>query len=77
MRFLALMAFLHVVDPIIEPAGNKLRKVEAFAQYFKTRCRLLYQPRQPVAIDERMVKSRHKSGIRQNIKDKPTKWGIK
>ena len=30
-----------------------------------------------MAIDERMVKSRHRSGIRQYIKDKPTKWGIK
>ena len=30
-----------------------------------------------LAIDERMVKSRHRSGIRQYIKDKPTKWGIK
>ena len=24
-----------------------------------------------------MVKSRHRSGIRQYIRDKPTKWGIK
>ena len=24
-----------------------------------------------------MVRSRHRSGIRQYIKDKPTKWGIK
>ena len=30
-----------------------------------------------MAIDERMVKSRHRSGFRQFIKDKPTKWGIK
>ena len=37
----------------------------------------MYQPRQQLAIDERMVKSRHRSGIRQYIKDKPTKWGIK
>ena len=44
---------------------------------FKSRCLSLYQPRQNVAIDERMVKSRHRSGIRQYIKDKPTKWGIK
>ena len=77
LRFKALMAFLHVVDPTNEPAGNKLRKVEGFVDYFKTRCRVLYQPRKHVAIDERMVKSRHRSGIRQYIKDKPTKWGIK
>jgi hypothetical protein len=30
-----------------------------------------------VAIDERMVKSNHRSGVRQYIRDKPTKWGIK
>ena len=77
VRFSALMAFLHIVDPFNEPAGNKLHKVETLVQYFKTRCRVLYQPRQHVAIDERMVKSRHQSGIRQYIKDKPTKWGIK
>ena len=77
LRFLALMGFLHIVDPLNEPAGNKLHKVEAFVQYFKTRCRVLHQPRQHVAIDERMVKSRHRSGIKQYIKDKPTKWGIK
>ena len=77
VRFQALMSFLHIVDPLNEPAGNKLRKVEALVQYFKTRCQLLHQPRQHVAIDERMVKSRHRSGIRQYIKDKPTKWGIK
>ena len=45
--------------------------------YFKSRCLDLYQPRQNLAVDERMVKSRHRSGIRQFIKDKPTKWGIK
>ena len=27
LRFRALMALLHVVDPLNEPAGNKLRKV--------------------------------------------------
>ena len=77
LRFLAPMAFLHIVDPLNEPAGNKLHKVEAFVQYFKTRCKVLHQPRQHVAIDERMMTSRHRSGSRQYIKDKPTKWAIK
>ena len=30
-----------------------------------------------MAVDERMVKSHHRSGFRKFIKDKPTKWGIK
>ena len=76
-RFEALMALLHVVDPATEVPGEKLRKVESSVNYFKTRCKELYQPRQNLAIDEQMVKSRHRSGIRQYIKDKPTKWGIK
>lgn len=76
-RFKALMALLHVVDPETEVPGDKLHKVESFVNYFKTRCGELYQPRQNVAIDEQMVKSRHRSGIRQYIKDKPTKWGMK
>ena len=63
------MAMLHVVDAATEVPGDKLRKVESFVDYFKTRCRELYQPKQNVAIDERMVKSRHRSGIRQYIRD--------
>lgn len=77
LRFKALMALLHVVDPGAETPGDKLRKVDTFVNYFKSRCADLYQPRQNVAINERMVKSRHRSAIRQYIKDKPTKWGIK
>ena len=77
IRFRALMALLHVVDPATEETGDKLLKIGSFIGYFKSRCLSLYQPRQNVAIDERMVKSRHRSGIQQYIKDKPTKWGIK
>lgn len=77
LRFRALMAFLHVVDPGTEDKGNKLRKVDSFLADFKAKCLSLYQPYQNLAVDERMVKSRHRSGIRQYIKDKPTKWGIK
>jgi len=76
-RFKGLMALLHVVDPAAENPGDKLRKVQSFVNDFKSKCLSLYQPRQQVAIDERMVKSRHRSGIRQYIRDKPTKWGLK
>ena len=44
---------------------------------FKKKCKSLYQPFQNVAVDERTVKSKHCSGIRQYIKNKPTKWGNK
>ena len=71
------MAFLHVVDPVTEDPSNKLRKVESFVASFRARCQQLYQPSQNIAVDERMVKSRNRLGIRQFMKDKPTKWGIK
>ena len=76
-RFKALIGMLHVVDPGAEDGHDKLRKVTGFLQFFKEKCKSLYQPFQHVAIDERMVKSKHRSGIRQYIKNKPTKWGIK
>ncbi|XP_028407218.1 uncharacterized protein LOC114529600 isoform X2 [Dendronephthya gigantea] len=77
IRYKALMAFLHVVDPANETPGDKLRKVDEFLASFKKRCSLLYQPHQNIAVDERMVKSKAISGIRQYMKNKPTKWGIK
>lgn len=76
-RFKALMAMLHVVDHTTEDERDKLRKVAGLLQTFKVACKSLYQPFQQVAVDERMVKSKHRSGIRQFIPNKPTKWGIK
>jgi hypothetical protein len=76
-RFKALVAMLHVVDPSSEEPGDKLRKVRGLLDAFTSKCRDLYQPFQNVSVDERMVKSKNRSGIRQYIKMKPTKWGIK
>ena len=54
MGFRDLMALLHVVDPLSEPAGSKLCKVLGFIDFLKGRLKSLYQPRHD-AIDERMV----------------------
>ena len=64
-RLKALMAMLHVVDPGSEVEGDKLRKINPLIDFFKNRYQEFYQPRQNVAVDEQMVKSRHRSGIRQ------------
>ena len=45
--------------------------------YMDRQSRELYQPYQNVAVDERMIKSKHRSGIRQFIPNKPTRFGIK
>ena len=76
-RFKALLAFLHIVDPSDEKENDKLKKIRPFIDSFRQKCKELYQPDQNMAIDERLVKSKHRSGIRQLIKDKPAKFGIK
>lgn len=76
-RFKALLAMLHVVDPFNEKDGDKLRKVGPFINNFKAKCKEFYQPSKNIAVDERLVKSKHRSGIRQYIKNKPVKFGIK
>lgn len=76
-RFSALMSMIHIVDPATENKADKLRKVREFANIIKNKCKELYHPHQNVAIDERIVKSKHRSGIRQFIKNKPVKFGLK
>ena len=76
-RFKQLMGMLHVVDPGSENKVDKIRKVSPVIETFRERCRKLFQPFQNVAIDERIVKSKHRSGIRQYIKNKPVKLGLK
>ena len=66
-----------MVDPATENPQNKLHTVESFIEDFKELCKDLYVPLKYVAIDERMAKSRRRSGFCQFIKDKPPKWGIK
>ena len=49
-RFKVQVALLHVVDPATKLPGDKLRNVESLVDYFKTRCRELYQPRTEVHL---------------------------
>jgi len=76
-RYQALLAMLHVVNPLHEDLQVKLRKVDAFIDAFREKCKRFYQPYQNVAIDERLVKSKHRSGLRQYISNKPAKCGLK
>ena len=48
-----------------------------FINAFKAKCKAVYQPFQQVTVSECMLKSKHCSRIRQYIKNKPTKRGIK
>ena len=76
-RFYSLLAMLHIVDPCTEDKTKRLKKVNEFIEDFREKCKSLYQPYQHVAVDERLVKSKHRSGIRQYIANKPAKFGLK
>ncbi|CAC5382238.1 unnamed protein product [Mytilus coruscus] len=57
---------------------NKLIRVEPIIEHVRNISRELFQPYEKIAVDERIVKSKHKwSGIRQFMKDKPVKFRIK
>uniref|UniRef100_W5N8P6 Si:dkey-19f4.2 n=1 Tax=Lepisosteus oculatus TaxID=7918 RepID=W5N8P6_LEPOC len=83
-RFEAISWTLHLSDPE-EDRENDLKKgtsdydplfhLRPLFDSILTACRLFYQPRQNLFIDERMVAS--KTSFRQYMKGKPTKWGFK
>jgi hypothetical protein len=86
-RFLNILAALHISD-LDEDAEND-RKKKSGKQYdplFKVKpllneievaCHTFYNPGQDISIDERMVASKGRFGMKQYIKDKPVKWGFK
>ena len=76
-RFSEVMSMLHMIDPCAEDEQNKSHKLTAFLEFFKEKCRSLYQPFQQVAVDERVVDFRHHSQIHQHTDNEPTQWGIK
>ena len=77
-RFKYIMSCLHVVNhKKEEKTEGRLKKVTYVLDHFKRVCKSVYKPKQNVSVDERMVKSKNRSGIRQYIKNKPVKFGIK
>ena len=77
-RFKFISANIHVVDHRAEDKDEgRLKKVSYLMDHFKRVCKSLYQPSQNMSVDERMVKSKNRSGIRQFIKNKPVRFGIK
>lgn len=78
-RFIALLALLHIAD-LDDPnqqSKGKLRYMWWLLEHINQVSAQLFQPNRDLSVDERMVKSKGRSGIRQYLKDKVTKWGYK
>ena len=78
-RFLALWSFLHVVDEQDESLdkADRIYKVRPLLNYLLPLFLHYYQPMQFLSLDEGMIPTKNRLAIKQYIKDKPTKWGIK
>lgn len=56
---------------------DPLLKLKPLVEELGVACTSYYVPVQAISIDERMVAFKGRVGMKQYIKDKPTKWGFK
>ena len=78
-RFLQILRFIHFVDnqDTSIDKTNKMWKIQPVIDYLNKRFRSMYHPRRELSIDETMIKFKGRLSIKQYIKIKPVKWGIK
>uniref|UniRef100_A0A2C9K812 PiggyBac transposable element-derived protein domain-containing protein n=1 Tax=Biomphalaria glabrata TaxID=6526 RepID=A0A2C9K812_BIOGL len=78
-RFLSIWTHLHFVNelnPTVDKT-DKIYKVRLMLDMLLTKCPHFYSPSQCLCLDEGMIPCKGRLAIKQYIKSKPIKWGIK
>ncbi|XP_008415172.1 piggyBac transposable element-derived protein 4-like [Poecilia reticulata] len=85
-RFINITANIHMSDPVADavndskkgtPEYDCLHRLRPLYNSVQVACKAVYQPQQHLSVDERMVATKAKIRLKQYMKRKPTKWGIK
>lgn len=76
-RYREINRYLYFSDPRRQDETDKLRKVRPFLDHMLARFRSVYRCDREVSVDEAMIPFKGRLRMKQFMKDKPTKWGVK
>ncbi|ROL08893.1 PiggyBac transposable element-derived protein 4 [Anabarilius grahami] len=75
-QFRHVSTSIHLSDPKTDAENEKKKGTPAY-RVIREASKTYFHPNQQISVDERMVASKARSGLKQYMKSKPTRWGYK